>query len=116
MGPRSSFGRPLEVLKSRPKAFYEGNQVRAGPTGAEKCVSGAGKVFSGRNGEYLGSVGPLWWHMVEVEKIEILEIFGAPGGSLNGPQEQFWLSVGDFGIPPRGISRWESGSSRSKRR
>ena len=68
MGPKSSFGRPLEVSKSRSKAFYEENQVRVGPTGAQKRVSGTGKVFSGHNGEYLGSIGPLWWHMVEVEK------------------------------------------------
>ena len=86
MGPSSSFGRPLEVLKCRPKAFYEGNQVRAGSTGAKKCVLGAGNVFSGRTGEYLGSVGPLWWHMVEVEKIEDFEIFDVPGARPGVPK------------------------------
>ena len=86
MGPRSSFGRPLEVSKSRPKLFYEENQVRAGLTGDEKCVSGAAEVFSGRNGEYLGSVETLGWHMVEVEKIENFEIFDAPGARPGAPK------------------------------
>ena len=86
LSTRSSFGRWLEVLKSRAKAFHDRNQVQAGSTGARKCVSGAGKVFSGRNGEYLGPVGPLWWHMVDVEKIENFEIFQPPWGAAGGSQ------------------------------
>ena len=60
LDPRSRFGLPLALLKTRPKALYEGNRAEGGSTGAKKCVSRAKKVFPGRNGEYLGCVGPLW--------------------------------------------------------
>ena len=74
MAPGSRFGRPLAVLKTHPKAFCEGKQGRAGSAGATKCVPGAGKVFTKHNREYLGSVGPLWRHMVKV-KISNCEVF-----------------------------------------
>ena len=60
LGPRSRFGLPLALLKTRPKAFYEGNQAGGGFSGAKKKLSRATKVFPGRNGEHLGCVGPLW--------------------------------------------------------
>ena len=108
MAPGSRFGRPLVGLKTRPKAFCEGNQGRAGSTGAKECVPGAEKVFSGRSGEYLGSVGPLWWHMVKVGIFENPGGFDSPGeplGSLNGSGEPFWAPFGGFENPPKGILR-----------
>ena len=76
MGLGRRIWRPLAGLKSRPKAFYEGIWVTSTSPGGTKCILGTGKVFSGRNGEYLGSVGPLWWHMVEVENFESFEVLG----------------------------------------
>ena len=81
MASGSRFGRPFAVLKNRPKAFCEGNRVGS-ITGAKKTHFAGGKVFSGRNGEYLGSVGPLWRHMVKVENFENSEVFDPPGGPL----------------------------------
>ena len=81
MAPGSRFGVLLAVLKTRPKAFCEGNHVRAGSTGAKKCVWGAEKVFSGRSAEYLGSVGPLWRHTVKVGFFENVGVFDPPWGT-----------------------------------
>ena len=92
MAPGSRFERPLAVLKTRTKAFCEGNQGRAGSAGAKQCVLGAEKVFPERTGGYLGSVGPLWWHMAKVGIFEIPGVFDPPGeplGSLNGSGEPF---------------------------
>ena len=113
MDPGRRIWRPLATFKFSPKAFHEGLQVTATPTDTKKCVSEPGKVFPARNGEYLGSIGPLWWHMVEVGILR-LRGFGRAWGSLgspNGSQAPYLVPFGDFGILSKGISRRSPGHS-----
>ena len=98
-GPGEQFLCPFGGFENPPKGILRRTYRQSRVYRRQKCILGAGKVVSGRSGEYLGFVGSLLRHMVKVGTFEILGGFDPPGeplGSLNGSGELFCCALWRF--------------------